>query len=321
MGKTMQMVGVLAAVATLALGATACDPAPTVTKVANTVDVGCGFGTKKVPTDWFVPSGTPKGLVWLQHGFTEENANFDEFGRKLALDGFLAMATTLPTIDLQGCTVQNIGNNTAFLGNVAAMFSGMGNANSALGKSWSNAAAQANRAGLALPGTLTMVGHSAGDEAVPYVANKLRTSYPSTFAKVRGLVLEDPVTSFIGDNLSVALTGLNTTSLPVYALASPPYSCNSNQSGTVLLEQKLTNRSFHGSLIVSGSHGDIFGGSVPGTVSLTCGTPQANNVTVVQALTQAWLNDQNAGTTNAGAYPGGAAYQALVSAGSIATLP
>lgn len=301
------------------LALTGCQPAAG--KVTNTVAIKCGFGTKATPTDWFIPSGTPKGLVWLQHGFTETKADWDDFGRKIAADGYVAMATTLPTADFQGCTVQNIGNNRPFLDNIATMFAGAGEPDSALTRSWNDATAKAGRTGLVLPSTMTFVGHSAGGEAVPYVANELRKEHPSTFAKLRGLVLEDPVKSFIGNNLDSALNDLNGTTLPVYALASPSSTCNNSQSGAKAVSEKLTSRSFHGSVVTSGTHGDVFGASVPGTVTLACGTPQTSNIDAVQTLSRAWLKDQAAGTTTADFYPGGATYDALVSAGTITTLP
>ena len=306
----------------LALGlavATACEPATT-GQTTNTVDVKCAGSTKAIPTDWYFPVGTPKALVWLQHGFTESKDDWNETGRKAADAGFLVMATTLPTADLFGCTVENIGNNTDFLNNVASMFAGMGTANSAITKSFNDAASKAGRSGLAMPAKLEFSGHSAGGEAVLYVANRLRTASPATFAKLKGLVLQDSVKSFIGDNTDASLTGLSGTTLPIYALASPKYSCNSDQSGTLAVIAKLPGR-FHGAQVTTGAHGDIFGTSANSLGTATCGTPQAQNTAAVRTLTFGWLTDLAAGTTTAALYPGGATYNGLVSAGTITTLP
>lgn len=299
--------------------ATACEPAG-VTKVQNTVDVPCQFLNYTVETDWFFPAGTPRALVWLQHGFTEENGNWDETARQLAGAGYLAMATTMPTADLFGCTVQNIGNNTPWLNNVAAMLAGLGNTGSAFGRSYADAATKAGRTGQAMPSKLLMSGHSAGGEAVLYVANRLRTNHASTFAKLKGLVLADPVNSFIGDNTDASLTGLATTSLPIYSLAAPPYSCNNNQSGTASLIAKLPGR-FHGAQVTTGSHGDIFGASVPDVEVLTCGEPQAKNVSANRTLLLGWFGDMETGNHTAAFYPGGALFDALVANGTITALP
>lgn len=297
---------------------TACEPS-SATKVANTVDVACQFLTYTVETDWYFPAGTPRALVWLQHGFTEENGNWDETARKLAESGYLAMATTLPTADLLGCTVQNIGNNTGFLNNIASMLAGLGDANSALGRSHADAAGKAGRSGQAMPAKLLMSGHSAGGEAVLYVANRLRTNHATTFAKLKGIVLADPVNSFIGNNTDVALTGLASTSLPIYSLASPPYSCNNNQSGTLAVIAKLPGR-FHGAQLTTGSHGDVFGASVPDIEVTTCGSPQAANVSATRTLLLGWFADMADGTTTATFYPGGSLFGALVTNGTITAL-
>ena len=301
----------------------ACEPAPppVVSKVSNTVKVKCGLSTKNVPVDWYFPSGAPRGLVWLQHGFTESKSDWADFGPKVAAKGYLAMATTLPTADIQGCTVQNLGNNTDFLRNIAAMFAGVGNPSSALGVSHADAAKKAGRTGEALPQKLTFSGHSAGGEAVLYVANHLRSSHGSTFAKLKGLVLQDSVKSFVGSNTDTALVGLNNTPLPIYALASPKSTCNSDQSGTRAVIERLATRSFHGAQVTSGNHGDIFGPAQNALGSTTCGTPKAKNTSAAQTLTLGWFGDQFAGTRTASFYPGGATYQGLLAAGTISTLP
>lgn len=303
---------------TLALS-TACQPAQVGT-ATNTVDVRCQFLTYTVETDWYFPTGTPRALVWLQHGFTESKDDWDETARTLAESGYLTMATTLPTADIFGCTVSNIGNNTPFLNNVASMLAGLGDPTSALGRSHANAASQAGHAGQAMPQKLLMSGHSAGGEAVLYVANRLRTSHTTTFAKLKGLVLADPVKSFIGDNTDAALTGLSASALRVHALAAPPYSCNSDQSGTQAVIAKLPGR-FHGAQITTGAHGDIFGGSANALGTATCGTPQAANVAAARALMLGWFADMETGSTTASYYPGGTLFQALAGAGTITPLP
>lgn len=318
------LIATSALIATVLVTAVGASPASAVgsVKVSNNTTIRCGFVNYSTPTDWYIPAtGTPKGLVWLQHGFTENKGNWADYGPKLAAAGYVAVATTLPTADLFGCTVQNIGNNTGYLNNIATVFGQAATGSGALVTSYNDATRRAGRSGLGFPARWSFVGHSAGGEAVAYVAQRLRTNHASGFARLGGLVLEDPVASFIGSNLSSALSGLNTTTLPIYALASPPYSCNNNQSGTLLVERRLTTRTFHGAQITSGSHGDVFGSAVGAIETATCGTPQAKNVAAVQALSTAWLTDQIAGTTTAANYPGGASYQPLVSAGTIATLP
>ena len=320
MTKTVRATVGAALLAVGLLAATGCNPTVT-SKVGGTLDVRCGPSTKALPVDWYFPVGAPKGLVWLQHGFTESKDDWDSLARQASAGGLLVLATTLPSADVFGCTVQNLGNNTAFLNDVAATLAGLGDPASALGRSHAAAAKAVGRTGQALPQRLALAGHSAGGEAVLYVANRLRTTHPATFAKLGGLVLDDPVKSFVGDGTDASLTALNLTPLPIYAIASPKSSCNADQSGTVAATQKLTTRSFHGVVVTTGVHGDVFGTSANGLGTATCGTPKAANVAATQSLTLAWLTDELAGTRTATNYPGGARYQALVTAGTIATLP
>lgn len=312
--------GLLAA-ALIGMTLAACQPTASPTMVSNSTTIKCGLGTLSAPTDWYLPPAAPKGLIWLQHGFSESNADFASYAASVASRGYIVFVPTLPTANIYGCTVENIGNNTDFLNNVATLFGTASTAGNGLAASFADAVKRAGRTDLALPTKTAFVGHSAGGEAVLYVANRWRSTYPSTFGQLKGIVLADPVNSFVGNNTAVALSGLNTTPVPIEALASPPYSCNNNQSGTLAVESGLPTRSFHGIQITTGSHGDIFGTSVNALETTTCGTPQPKNVSAAQTLASAWLDDDIAGTHSPAFYPGGSTYQPLVTAGTITTLP
>src|SRR4051812_28892298 len=76
--------GVLVPVLFVAGTALPVGAAGTSTRVSNTTAVRCGFGSKAVPTDWYVPAtGTPTGLVWLQHGFSENKGHWSAYAPKL----------------------------------------------------------------------------------------------------------------------------------------------------------------------------------------------------------------------------------------------
>lgn len=313
-------VALLVALLVSIVGTTPASAATTV-KVTNTTTIRCAFANYSTPTDWYFPtSGTPKGLVWLQHGFSENKGHWSTYAPKLAAAGYVVFATSLPTADLFGCTVQNIGNNRGYLNNIASMFGSAAGGSGALVSSYNNAASRAGRSGLALPSRWAFVGHSAGGEAVAYVTNRIRTNHAGAYARLGGIVLEDPVNSFIGSNLSDALGGLATSNLSVLTLASPPNSCNNNQSGIALVTQKLANRAFRGAQVTTGTHIDVFGAGAGPLLRTACGTPQTANVNAVQTLTTAWLADQLAGTRTTTFYPGGATYDGLVGAGTISTL-
>ena len=93
-----------------------------VVKVSTSLAVRCAFLTYRLPTDWYFPAGEPRGLVWAQHGFVETRKVWTEFATRVARAGFLVVAPTLPTADLFGCTVQNVGNNPRFLNHVGEVF-------------------------------------------------------------------------------------------------------------------------------------------------------------------------------------------------------
>ncbi|MFJ3666897.1 hypothetical protein ACIPSE_10625 [Streptomyces sp. NPDC090106] len=310
---------VAAALCVLATPSTA--PAATaVTSASTTVDVSCAAFTYHPDADWYFPAGTPKGLVWLQHGFARSGVNMADLAEHYAAAGYLVFVPTLPSADIFGCTLQNLGNNKPFLNNVATWFSGAANASGQLATSYARAAALAGRTGTALPATFLFSGHSAGGEAVEYVAQRLRGSSPATFAKLKGLVLLDPVASAIGDNTAASLAGLATTSLPVRTVSSPPYLCNSSASGTTALQEVYAGTPFVGVELTSGSHVDAEGASVDAAGSLACGTSQAKNISALQTLAVGWAADAFDGTTTATYYPGGTYYQSLLQAGTIETL-
>ena len=237
--------------------------AATWTQVSNTVDVSCAAFTYHPAADWFLPAGTPKGLVYLQHGFSRSNGNLADLAEHYAAAGFAVFAPTLPSADIFGCTVSNLGNNAPFLNNVATWLGQADNANGALARSYANALSKAGRAAAALPTSYVIAGHSAGGEVAAYVANRLRTTYPGQFARVRLVQLLDPVKSFIGSNMATGLNGLNLTSTPIFAISSPPYTANSNANGTVELTTDV-HRPFLGVRLTTGSHCDAEGASTTG---------------------------------------------------------
>jgi hypothetical protein len=242
-----------------------------------------------------------------------------DLARHYSAAGFLVFAPTLPSADIYGCTVENLGNNTAFLNNVAALIGDATNPNGRLARSYATAAAAAGRSGSSLPANYIVAGHSAGGEAVAYIANRLRTTYPSQFTHLKLVQLLDPVNSTVGLNMANGLNGLNLTSTPVYAISSPPYSANSNASGTVELTTDV-HRPFLGVRLVTGCHCDAEGASTDSLCTLLDGTPQAANIAALQTLAVAWATDAADATTTATYYPGGAYYQGLLTGNTIQTL-
>ncbi|GAA2634578.1 alpha/beta fold hydrolase [Paractinoplanes durhamensis] len=310
-------------VATLSVATLVTTPAAAqaaATEVDGDISVPCWIYSYTQDADWYFPATTtPKALVYLQHGFSRSGANLADLARRYQAAGFLVFAPTLPSIDLYGCTVNNTGNNTVFLTSVAAWIGQSSSPTGALAKSYAAAAKTAGRTGSTLPTKLVLAGHSAGGEAVTYIANVLRTTYPAAFANLEYLQLLDPVKSPAGTNMAIGLTGLKTTALPIRTISSPPYLANSNASGTVELTSTI-NSNFLGVRLTSGSHCDAEGSSTNVLCTLTAGTSQAANVTALQTLAVNWTLDEVDHTTTATCYPGGTYYQGLLTAGTIETL-
>ncbi|MEZ0349944.1 hypothetical protein [Mycobacterium sp. pR1184] len=287
----------------------------------STTDVACAASTRQVPTTWYVPSTPPLGLVWLQHGFVEGKFVWSAFATELANSGYLVMATTLPTVHPFGCTLEHLIDNTGFLDNIADVFAHKDDPDGALATSFAAAASDLGRTVMPLPEKLVFVGHSAGVEAVEYVAERLHNAYPAAFSQLRGIISEDGVKSFIGSNTDKALAGLSSTTLPIYATASPHLLCNAFRSGTRALERYLPDRAFLGVKVTTGAHGDALGMSSPGYENLVCGRPKPANVAAVWGLTRGWITDMFAGTITPDFYPGGSYYTDLLTSGTITTLP
>lgn len=289
-------------------------------EVDGSISVPCHVFTYTPDADWYFPATTsPKALVYLQHGFSRSNANVADLARKYQAAGFLVFAPTLPSADIYGCTVNNLGNNTVFLNSIAAWIGRAGDSGAALATSYAAAAKAAGRAGSKLPASYILAGHSAGGEAVSYIADQLRTTYPAAFAKLKYVQLLDPVKSIVGDNMATGLTGIAGTGLPIRTISSPPYLANSNAGGTAELLADV-DRDFLGVRLTTGSHCDAEGASTNILCTLTAGTSKAANVTALQTLAVGWAVDAADGTTTATYYPGGVFYQSLLTAGTIQTL-
>ncbi|WP_067568509.1 alpha/beta hydrolase [Nocardia acidivorans] len=304
---------VLAAVC--ALGAGGIGPAAASSTLSGTVDIPCAAETLRQSADWYLPAGQPRGLVWVQHGFARSNANVAALAETLTDAGYLVFAPALPFMNPAGCTLQNLGDNTPFLNQVAQLFATAADPTGPLQRSLAAAAGDAGRAVPVMPRELVFIGHSAGAEAVEYVAHRLHTAAPDTWAHLRGLVLLDAVKSFLGNNTDRALADLDATGLPILTIAGPPSLCNSFASGTTAL-QTLLHRSFIGVRLPAGEHTDAEGASSDGLGELLCGVPQTLNVSALQQLTTAWTADFLDGTRTPGYYSDGASI-----AGSLPALP
>ncbi|TCJ97130.1 alpha/beta hydrolase [Nocardia alba] len=268
----------------------------------GTVEIGCAGGTLEQTADWYLPASTPRALIWLQHGFARTSAQLADLATDFADHGYLVFAPSLPFLDLSGCTLQNLGDNTGFLDHVSELFATADDPTSALPRSLATAAAAAGRPAPALPTDLIFLGHSAGAEAVAYVADHLRTDAPRTWANLRGIVLLDPVKSFLGTNTDTALTGIDAAGLPALTISAPPSLCNNLGTGTAAVQAHL-HRPFVGVLLPYGVHTDAEGTSSDAIGEALCGRPRVADSTTLHTLAIGWTGDFLAATTTPAFYP------------------
>ncbi|MET7770072.1 hypothetical protein [Nocardia sp. NPDC005366] len=298
--------------ATAAAGATFFAPATAhagpVTHTTQSVDIPCGTSVLHQPSDWFLPAGPPRGLVWLQHGFARTNTNVADLATHFADAGYLVFTPALPFMDLDGCTLQNLTGNRGFLDNVAHLFGTATDPTSTLGLSLAEAVDDSGHAPIAMPRQMIFIGHSAGAEAVTYVADRIRTAHPDAWTGLSGLVLLDPVKSFVDNNTEPSLISLDRTGLPILAISAAPSWCNSFGTGTMALQQYL-HRPFLGVRLTSGVHTDGEGASSDTLGTLLCGVPQAANVSELDLLALGWADDYLSGATTAEFYPDAALRQ------------
>lgn len=291
-------------------------------RISTTSAVRCSFRTHRLPTDWYLPALAPIGLLYAQHGFVERKGAWSAFATAAAEAGFVVFVPTLPSFDLLGCTVENLGNNTHFLTGVAQLFADAGGQGSALGDSFGAALAKAGRHDLELPDWLTVIGHSAGGEAALFIAARLAGPDRGPL-DLRGVVLADPVPSMVGRHMVDSLRVLAGSSLPVRLLSAPPSSCNAQQRGTHAVLAELAGREFLGAMLTTGSHADILGGTVSRVERLACGTPLPVNVEAARTLALGWLREfvDDAESPIAASSRVGDVYDALVRDRVICTLP
>ena len=310
-----------------------------VVEVSTSLTVRCAFLTYRLPADWYFPVGEPRALVWAQHGFAQSRKVWTDFATRAARAGFLVVAPTLPTADLFGCTVQNLGNNTRFLGHVATLFdrpavdggvavhpgtgvgagallasflgalgkSGLGESGlgeSGLGESGPSRSGHPSNTPASLPDKVAFVGHSAGGEAALYLAGRLIEARGDREVlgrpELAGVVLADPVTSVIDRTMAGSLEVLDRSDIPVLTVASPPNSCNAHHRGVAVVVDSLASRPFIGVQVTGGSHADLLGASVGAVERRVCGRPEPKNVEAAQALTVGWLGEMLGGESSPG---------------------
>lgn len=282
----------------------------------------CNGTPTHVPVRWYIPDGPSTGLVWLQHGFSRTAANLAILAESYARSGLLVAATTIDSISLSGCGVAyNATDNTAFARSMGTVFAHGREPGSPLAHSLADAARQVGRSDVTLPDRVVFSGHSAGGEFVLTAANTLRTTDPAGYRRLAGLMLFDPVNSFLGDNFRTAAADLGAAGLPIRVIASPPSVSNIGGLGVRWLEE-TTQQHFLGVQLTTGVHIDVEGESTDLIgIASELAVPRPRNGRVLRRLADQWALDLLTRTRTASYYPGGDYYQLLVSTKTVTTLP
>ncbi len=296
--------------------ATAAPPGPI--RVAADIDIDCAGMDLRQDADWYFPTGEPRGLVVLLHGFGATKDQYRELATALAAAGDLVFVPTLPLMDPSGCALSSVIPNRGFLDGLAGLLGTDGE----LRRSFRAAANQVGRAALALPNRMVLMGHSAGGDAVFGIAARLVTTYPSAPIHLAGLVQLDPVLGIDTSVTDDALTALASTDLPVRLITTPPSLCNNSGSATAAAKTRLPGR-FLGIQLTTGSHVDALGtgdATVAAAAGLLCGTVTDRNAGLTRTFATAWARDELTADGSPDFYPGGGYYDGEAAAGEIQTL-
>jgi len=253
----------------------------TVTVRSATLVVPCGTGTTTGSTtaDWYLPSGTPTSVVWLQHGFSRTRANVRDLATRLAVDtGSIVVA---PNAGPCGGI-----NATAFHQGIARLF---GDQQARLDTSYRTAQ---GAAAPVLPESYVLSGHSAGGNAVTAAAGFTTDLPGGDVANLRGVVLFDPVEN--GGAMTTALRKPGLATVPVATVSAPGSACNASSSGTNAL--RANRAGFIGFRLARGSHTDAEGPNSDFLANLTCGFPRSENVSALRVLAAGWVRDMVART-------------------------
>jgi hypothetical protein len=269
----------------------------------GTLSVPCGDRSLELSVRWSFPERPPIGLAWVQHGFARSGERMADLADRLAARGLVAVA---PTVDAFGpCSLGGSDPLLRGIGGVLAERDGalLASARDAL-----------RRDGLhELPEATVLVGHSAGGAAMTGVAASL-VEYGAR-VDLRALVLLDPVESRRG-TMAASLPALE--ELVVRTVAAPADRCNAEGSGVDALE--AARGGFLGVRLPGGCHCDPEGRSTNAACTFACGASDADDVAVLQELTEAWIVAALEGSPATAHEPGGARLESLVIRGSVRVL-
>jgi pimeloyl-ACP methyl ester carboxylesterase len=250
------------------------DAAVATTVGHSSLAIPCGA---PVQADWYKPSGTPTGLVWVQHGFVSSKTDVAGFAQDLATHtGALVVAPTITSTSTDPCwmggTAVEAAAASLFAGDRAALMA------SARAAGWTGP----------IPQRFVLMGHSLGGNFAATVASRLTTQ-----ADLRAVVMLDGGSLDNGAQTSAALAALSGKT--VLDVASPPGStCKLGDLAPILVAARPGQ--FVGVQLVNGLHLDAIGYSnLLGNI--VCGWPRSENIAAVQTIASQWTTNALTGAT------------------------
>ncbi len=250
--------------------------------MAQVVSGQVQIGSSSYSADWYIPDATPKGLVYLQHGFFRNSGNLRNLGLSLMDQGMMVLSVN----------------------------ANMAGGNASLAVQAADAIADGDIVppnGIAFPQQLVLAGHSAGALHATAMGARLAELNYSGFS---GAVLLDPVDA--SNVMTSASQAIIDFGRPVYGLLARGGSCNSNNNAEPILAN-LASTSFVGLKLTSGStHVDAEGANAGFFARLFCGSPTSANIAYIQDFTAAWAEDMLTGSQSSDYYPGGQVVNSIV---------
>lgn len=236
-----------------------------------------------IPVSWFVPRHTlARGWVFLQHGFARTREHLKGLAERLTDQGLVVVTPSLSTSQL---------NDTFLAEEMADEFI----KNPPL------------PGGVSVPAGFVLAGHSIGGRFVSTMAGRFSRQLVLGF---KGLLLLDAVEQ--NDEISKQLGKLG--GVGVMAILAQPGVCNMLSNVTRVLDRVRRGNNFVGLRLKGGTHCDAEGGTTDALCTMTCGKPQRENISVVRDFTTHWIVGFITGQRDESYFPGGEAFERLLTA-------
>ncbi|MGB0894045.1 MAG: hypothetical protein ACPGUD_06515 [Parashewanella sp.] len=218
-------------------------------------------GKHSMEVDWWLPDGTPKALVYLQHRFMGSSENLMALGKDIAEHGFVVL---MPTI------------NVAFGNKILAQ-----KVADTLNQQQFLLPHQ-----LAIPDDWVLIGHSAGGLNVLFIADTLAKMGNKQLKEVINLDGVD-----LNNKMSRLISNINVANYPVNFMLSNPSMCNAHNNAVKAIKNSSFSKGRVVQLTNGSSHLDPEGNDDSRMMQSLCHKPSIENTHWYHQLTLAWISE------------------------------